>query len=84
MWQQPIENDAGFHCVERAHFRLCISTRAKKGVLDGRSCSWNIYLNFYHWNYGYVQISNAFVGTIDEAKRFAEGELNKLREDIPA
>ena len=82
MWQQGYENDPSFHMIERRYFRLCISTRTKKGVYEGRVCMWNVFINFYLWNYGYVQINNAFVGTLEEAKQYAENELNKIKEDL--
>ena len=81
MWQQG-RNDPSFHYIERNHFRLGVSTRAKNGILEGRVCSWNVTIYFHHWNYGYVQINNAFVGTLNEAKQYAENELRNLKEDM--
>lgn len=67
----------------RRLFKLFISTRTKKDVLNGRMCTWHIYINFHHLHYGYVQIDNDFVGTIDQAKQYAEIKLREIKEGIP-
>ena len=82
MWQQGYENDPSYHCIKRNRYTLGISTRTKKGIYAGRVCTWNVFIIFHFWHYGYVQINNEFVGTLDEAKQYAENELNKLKEDF--
>lgn len=82
MWEQGYVNDPGYYVLKGDYINLNISTRAKKGILEGRICSWNIFMQMHHCNYGYVQINNAFMGTIDEAKRYAEDYLRNLKESI--
>ena len=72
------------HYVECNSLTLNISTRTRKGIENGRSCNWNIYLWIKNVKYGYVQINNQFTGTLDEAKQYAENYLGKLKEDIPS
>ena len=81
MWQQG-RNDPSFHYIERNHFRLGVSTRAKNGILEGRVCSWNVTIYFHHFHYGYVQVDNDFIGTIDQAKQYAEEKLKEIKESI--
>jgi hypothetical protein len=38
---------------------------------------------FNDCHYSYVQINNAFSGTVDEAKQYAENYLKNLKESIP-
>lgn len=54
---------------------LCISTRTKKGIEHGRICTWNVYMMFNDCHHSYVQINNAFIGTLAEAKQYAENYL---------
>lgn len=83
MWEQTYQNDDSCHHIERNLFRLYIQTRAKKDILNGRTCIWNVYIHFLHWHYGYVQINNSFTGTIEQAMEYAETQLRELKEDIP-
>jgi hypothetical protein len=80
MWQHSANfNFCNFNC---GNLELCISTRAKKGIADGRICNWIIYMMFNDCHYSYVQINNAFSGTVDEAKQYAENYLRNLKESI--
>lgn len=80
-WIMPHSYD--HHCVDCDSLTMNISTRARKGIEDGRVCNWNIYMRIRNVNYGYVQINNQFSGTLNEAKQYAENYLRKLKEDIP-
>jgi hypothetical protein len=80
MWQQI---NPSLHGIIGDHLGIFILTRAKKDVLAGRECSWHIYINFSQLHYGYVQIDNAFIGTIDQAKQYAESKLKEIKESIP-
>jgi hypothetical protein len=82
MWEQGYENDQSYHRLRGDCVTMGISTRTKKDILNGRICTWNIFMQFHHCNYGYVQINNNFTGTIDEAKQFAENYLRNLKESI--
>lgn len=82
MWKQ-INNNPSHHGIIGDHLSVFISTRTKKDVLNGRVCSWNIYMNFHHLHYGYVRIDNDFIGTIDQAKQYAEEKLKEIKESIP-
>lgn len=81
MWRQM--RNPSCHGIIGDCLSLFISTRTKKDVLNGRICTWNIYINFHHLNYGYVQIDNDFAGTIDQAKQYAENKLREIKEGIP-
>jgi hypothetical protein len=81
MWKHSINQD--FHNLICGNLSLCISTRSKKGITDGRICNWIIYMVFNDCRYSYVQINNEFSGTVDEAKQYAENYLKNLKEDIP-
>lgn len=81
MWKQM--HNPGCHGIIGDCLSLFISTRAKKDVLDGRICTWHIYINFHHLHYGYVQIDNDFTGTINQAKQYAEIKLREIKEAIP-
>ena len=81
MWKHSTNQD--FHDLICGNLSLCISTRAKKGIADGRRCNWIVYMIFNDCHYGYVQINNAFSGTVDEAKQYAENYLKNLKENIP-
>ena len=83
MWQQ-INNNPSLHGIIGSNLSVFVSTRTKKDVLNGRVCSWNIYMNFHHFHYGYVQIDNEFVGTLEQAKQYAEEKLRAIKEDIPS
>ena len=80
-WFMPHGYD--YHYIDCESLTLNISTRAKKDIENDRVCSWNVYLWLRYVNYGYVQINNKFIGTLDEAKQYAENYLRKLKEDIP-
>ena len=82
MWEQGYENDQSYHRLRGDCVTMGISTRTKKDILNGRICTWNIFMQFHHCNYGYVQINNNFTGTIDEAKQYAENYLRNLKESI--
>ena len=82
MWEQGYENDQSYHRLRGDCVTMGISTRTKKDILNGRICTWSIFMQFYNCNYGYVQINNNFTGTIDEAKQFAENYLRNLKESI--
>jgi hypothetical protein len=79
-WIAPYCND---HHVNCGLFRLHISTRCKKGIEEGRVCKWNIYMMFHELNYCYVQIEPAFEGTLEQARRFAEKFLLRMKEGMP-
>lgn len=81
MWQHSI--NLSFCNLNCSNVELCISTRVKKGIADGRVCNWVVYMMFNDCHYSYVQINNAFSGTIDEAKQYAENYLRNLKEGIP-
>ena len=81
MWQHS--TNFNFCHLNCGNVELCISTRVKKGITDGRICNWNIYMMFNDCHYSYVQINNAFSGTVDEAKQYAENYLKNLKESIP-
>lgn len=80
-WTMPYNYD--YHCIDCDSLTMNISTRAKKGIEDGRVCNWNVYLWIKNVNYGYVQINNQFTGTLDEAKQYAENYLRNLKEGMP-
>lgn len=82
MWEQGYENDQSYHRLRGDYVTMGISTRTRKDILKGRVCTWNIFMQFHNCNYGYVQINNNFVGTIDEAKQFADNYLRNLKESI--
>lgn len=81
MWQQ-INGNPGHHGIIGDKLSLFISTRTKKDVLNGRVCTWHIYVHFHNFRYGYVQINNEFVGTLDQARQYAEEKLREIKEDI--
>ena len=83
MWQQINNTNPSQHGIIGDQLSLFITTKAKKDILSGRVCSWHIYMNFHHFHYGYVQIDNAFIGTITEAKQYAEEQLRTIKEGIP-
>ena len=83
MWQQINNENPSLHGIIGDCLSLFISTRTKKDVLNGRVCSWHIYINFHHFHYGYVQVDNDFIGTIDQAKQYAEEKLKEIKESIP-
>ena len=83
MWQQINNNNPSLHGIIGDQLSICISTRTKKDVLNGRVCSWHIYMNFANFHYGYVQIANDFIGTITQAKQYAEEQLKTIKESIP-
>lgn len=82
MWEQGYENDQSYHRLRGDYVTIGISTRTKKGIFEGRVCTWNIFMQFHNCNYGYVQINNNFTGTIDEAKQYAENYLRNLKESV--
>lgn len=82
MWEQGYANDPGYYVLKGDYINLNISTRSRKGILEGRICNWNIFMQVHHGHYGYVQIDKAFSGTIDEAKQYAENYLRNLKESI--
>lgn len=82
MWQHR-DNDLSYHYIPCECLDLCIATRTKKDIGMGRVCTWNICMVLRNVNYGYVQIKRNFIGTVDEAKQYAENYLSKLKESIP-
>ena len=81
MWRHC--TDPSFYHLTCGDMELCISTRTKKDIEHGRVCTWNIYMMFNDCHYSYTQINNAYIGTVDEAKQYAENYLRKLKESIP-
>jgi hypothetical protein len=82
MWETTNRDRSWYH-FNCGNLELCIATRAKKDIENGRVCKWNIYMMFNDCHYSYVQINNEFSGTVDEAKQYAENYLKNLKEDIP-
>ena len=80
-WVMPSGYD--FHLLECGTFNICISTRAQKDIQYGRACKWNVFMQFPRYNYGYVQVNREYVGTLDEAKLYAESILHEIKEGIP-
>jgi hypothetical protein len=81
-WIMPHSYD--YHCIDCDSLTLNISTRTKKDIEHGRICNWNVYMWIKNVNYGYVQINNQFIGTLDDAKQYAEQQLRKFKEGIPS
>ena len=81
MWTHSLNHD--FHNLICGNLSLCISTRAKKDIQNGRVCNWMVYMIFNDCHYSYVQIKRDFSGTVDEVRQYAENYLRNLKESIP-
>ena len=81
MWTHSLNHN--FHNLICGNLSLCISTRAKKDIENGKVCKWIVSMVFNDCHYSYVQINREFTGTVDEAKQYAENYLRNLKESIP-